>query len=608
VARLDDRLHEELEHAARPADPSGLYEDLIRRRERRRVMRRVQAGALALVVVVGTVAGLIGLSRVFGNGETAPPLRPAQPGPMQNGLVAYTTGDAIAIQAVDGSDARTIPAPAPGLARHLAWSPEGRRLAVAVFGDPGRSLWVVRDDGQDPVRIAEGDNVSRPSWHPDGRHLTYSLTTDGTTEVHVTRSDGTGDRVVYSEAAQGTYAIFSATFSPDGTQIVFDAGTDSGYDIFVMDADGSNVRQITRTGTDYNPAWSPNGSTIVFTRQEDASESDIFAMRSDGSDVRRLTDDGARSTNLEPQYSPDGRLITYMAAVNGATGPILVMDRDGSDPCPLVTADLLGFSWQPVPVEPAPTGPTSTPTPPSGTPSPGTEPTEPLRLAGVPFAVCDVREMPWRYSAEGIGAVYVFEEAPTDGCGAAEGFQYVGITRNPGEEDPKVQDFFGPLERCTDATGCWPYAALELDGDDPDEILLGTSGGSWGLEVWFIDVAPEGDELVVRPFAAVCSDVADCDPYVIVSLDWTPPDLRGFACGRYPGDGSFEGSGYFEWESVDGDGWGEWEYGFEDGTVRVLPVRGLVSQGDPLAEFPPSDDAQICLQPAFVPEGALVDP
>jgi len=65
VARLDDRLRRDLERATRPADPAGVYEELIRRRERRRIARRIEVTALALAVVAGTIAGTYALSRVF---------------------------------------------------------------------------------------------------------------------------------------------------------------------------------------------------------------------------------------------------------------------------------------------------------------------------------------------------------------------------------------------------------------------------------------------------------------------------------------------------------------------------------------------------------------
>ena len=145
---LDERLRRAIEHAGEPADPSGVYEDLIRRREGRRIRRRVGSGLLALAVVAGTTAGVFALSRLFGGpGEDeVTPRVPVSPTGAANGLVAFTTGDRIIVQAADGSNPHEVPAPAPGLAWHIAWSPDGTRLAVAVFDGPRRSLWVMRAD------------------------------------------------------------------------------------------------------------------------------------------------------------------------------------------------------------------------------------------------------------------------------------------------------------------------------------------------------------------------------------------------------------------------------------------------------------------------------
>jgi TolB protein len=48
-----------------------------------------------------------------------------------------------------------------------------------------------------------------------------------------------------------------------------------------MDSDGSNVRQLTRRGG-FQPAWSPEGSRIVFGSERGGDE-DVFVMAADGS-------------------------------------------------------------------------------------------------------------------------------------------------------------------------------------------------------------------------------------------------------------------------------------------------------------------------------------
>ena len=474
---LDERLRRELEDAAHPADPSGVYEHLIRRRERRRIAHRVLTGALALVVVAGTIGGVVVLSRLFRSPSEQPvvPLTPVEPVPAEDGLLAFT-GDGITVQAADGSNPTQIPSPTPGLPWHIAWSPDGTEIALAVFGDPERSLWVMQADGSNATKIAEGENVSLPSWHPDGVHVVYSLEHDGLTEVHVTRSDGSDDRIVYSDEAPGTYAVFSAVFSPDGSEIAFDAGTDTGYDIFVMDADGSHAHQITTTGTDYNPSWSPDGTRIVFTRQEAASESDIFIMDAGGSKVRRLTDDNGSFTNLNPRFSPDGTLITYEAARNGGTGPIIVMNPDGSDPRTLVEGDVLGFSWQPVPT---------------------TKETSSARGngddIGLGYPVCNVSSVDGHLvSSDAQATVFVATKAADTGCPAPEeAFDVVALDV---DADGLADTSLGPIE-CT--LECRAFATPDLDGDGTGELLVAQDGGAVvGLRLYDL-VETEGDVSIV---------------------------------------------------------------------------------------------------------------
>jgi TolB protein len=247
----------------------------------------------------------------------------------------------------DGSRDKVVPTP-PGQPWLHAWSPDGSKLAASIFPTGGgeRTIWVMNADGSNARQVAAAENVSVPSWSPDGMTIAYSASTDGRTEIHLVGADGSEHRIIQSEEAEGTFAIFSAKPSPDGTEILFDRGTDSGFDIFVMKVDGSDVRRLTTTGTDYDPHWSPDGTKIAFTRQQGAT-SDIFVMNADGGDVRRLTDGGDKSTNLYPQWAPDGTKIAYVAGITGGPGGLVVMNPDGSDPIELVRRDVLGISWQP---------------------------------------------------------------------------------------------------------------------------------------------------------------------------------------------------------------------------------------------------------------------
>ena len=491
---LDERLRRAIDRAGEPADTSGVYEGLIRRRERRRIIRRVQAGVLAVAVVAGCVVGIYALTRVVQPSGNTPAIdiSPMPIVPHVNGRIAYSisTRSGMELHSVqaDGSDDRTIPTP-PGLPWLHAWAPDGSRIAVAIFPGGGgeRGIWVMNADGSNALQVASSENVSVPSWSPDGSTIAYAARADGRTEIHLVNPDGSSDRIVHAQGAEGTFSIFSAQFSPDGTQILFDRGTASGFDIFVMDTDGTNVRRVTTTGSDYDPHWSPDGTQIVFTRQEvvdaggrSVATSDIFVMKADGSDVRRLTNGDDRNTNLYPQWAPDGTKIAYLAGITGGPGALVVMNADGSNPVGLVERNVLGISWQALPLPNISVEPTPRP--------PGED-------LGLGFPVCNVTSIEGHFtSADTNATLFVGTKAgDLGGCPQPEdAFNVIALDT---DQDGVADASFGPIE-CT--IECRAFSAPDLDADGTAELLVVQSGGSiLGLGLFDVDV--RGSEPVLEP-------------------------------------------------------------------------------------------------------------
>jgi Tol biopolymer transport system component len=110
----------------------------------------------------------------------------------------------------------------------------------------------------------------------------------------------------------------SGTKSPGG-EIVFTglASAGGGSDLYAIDADGSDLRRLTRDGGDSGPSPSPDGAAVAVARwssggcrrpRRDCAR--IWLVSAAGRDVRPLTPPSERSES--PAWSPDGATIAYV--------------------------------------------------------------------------------------------------------------------------------------------------------------------------------------------------------------------------------------------------------------------------------------------------------
>jgi Tol biopolymer transport system component len=93
----------------------------------------------------------------------------------------------------------------------------------------------------------------------------------------------------------------------------------------IVDLDGSDPVDLT-DGDDFDPSWSPDGSSVVFTRTV-GGNADVYVIDADGSNLRRLTNDPA--ADRSPAWSPDGSKIAFQSGRDG-NEEVYVINVDGT--------------------------------------------------------------------------------------------------------------------------------------------------------------------------------------------------------------------------------------------------------------------------------------
>jgi Tol biopolymer transport system component len=180
-------------------------------------------------------------------------------------------------------------------------SPNNQYIAYTQGDGKEDTIWIADRDGTNQHLIYK--DAWDPTWSPDSASLLFATNIQNKPQLAIINLDGTGFRSVTDlPDLRGR-----SSWSSDGLHIVTYSGKPWERELFLLNADGSDVHQVSPTGgNSQGPGFSPDGQWIVFTAYFDHyrvnNGCEIYIMRIDGSALTRLTDNDY--CDWQPRWGP----------------------------------------------------------------------------------------------------------------------------------------------------------------------------------------------------------------------------------------------------------------------------------------------------------------
>jgi Tol biopolymer transport system component len=194
-------------------------------------------------------------------------------------------------------------------------------------------LYLVNADGTDLTQLTIMEKgACQPSWSPDGVQVVFISPCLGRADffetiynessLYIINGDGTG----LKQLTPSPGSDFEPAWSPDGTQIAFTSVRGGFRQIYSLDVETLEVTLLTSTTSaieSSQPSWSPDGTKIAYMAKR-VGAYQVWSMNANGQEAIQLVHSGQELWDYLPNWSPDGRTVLFNQRRTGAFRPWLM--------------------------------------------------------------------------------------------------------------------------------------------------------------------------------------------------------------------------------------------------------------------------------------------
>jgi len=202
------------------------------------------------------------------------------------------------------------------------------QIAFVSNRSGNKEIWAMDYDGEAQRQLTQLRTIAlTPRWSPDATRIAYTCYSQpgsATPNAQICMHSLLTNRSVAWPRFRGTNS--SPAWSPDGSELMFMSSMYGSPELFVTDASGGKPKRITySTGASTSPAWNPKTGEQVAFVSDRGGIPQLYTMNADGSGSAKV-DLPDMGYVIDPAWSPNGQLLAFSYRRRGGNYDIYIMD------------------------------------------------------------------------------------------------------------------------------------------------------------------------------------------------------------------------------------------------------------------------------------------